>query len=165
MQFALLTREHLAAIGALAEDRDVQRFTRIPAGASAVEEWLTRYESGRRDGTREAFAILEPDFVGLAVAPRIERDARTVELGYVIAPGARGLGLATAALRMLSQWAFSSLGALRLELLIGIDNEASKAVARRAGYVREGILRSLHVRDDVRADTELWSLLPTDPQA
>ena len=52
---------------------------------------------------------------------------------------------------------------LRLELFISTDNVASKRVAERSGYVREGVLRSLHFKQDVREDTEIWSRLATDP--
>ena len=50
----------------------------------------------------------------------------------------------------------------RLELHIGDDNDASKRVAERAGYLREGLMRSVYFKDGLRADTELWSLLPPD---
>jgi RimJ/RimL family protein N-acetyltransferase len=71
--------------------------------------------------------------------------------------------VATQALRLLTEWGFSELDALRLELLIGVDNEASKRVAERCGYVREGVLRSVHFKLDIREDTEIWSRLPSDP--
>ena len=51
---------------------------------------------------------------------------------------------------------------MRLELLISIENEASKRVAVKCGYVREGVLRSLHVQKGVREDLEMWSCLPSD---
>jgi RimJ/RimL family protein N-acetyltransferase len=160
---ALLTRAHLPALAELARDPEVQRFTRVPTG-DAVTGWLARYEAGRGNGTREAFAILDDTgaFAGAALAPRIDRDARTVELGYMVVPAFRRRGIATDALELLARWALAELGALRLELLIGTDNEASRIVARRAGFHREGVLRSLHVRDDLRADTEIWSRLPED---
>jgi RimJ/RimL family protein N-acetyltransferase len=81
-----------------------------------------------------------------------------------VAPSARGRGVATAALRLLTEWAFRELEALRIELLIDHDNDASKRVAERNGYRREGVLRSLHVKQDVRNDVEIWSRLPTDPE-
>jgi RimJ/RimL family protein N-acetyltransferase len=159
---------HLAAIPTLADDPDTQRFTRIPVPPPPgfPRAWLDMYEQGRRDGTREAFAVLDEGdgtLLGMALAPVIERDERTVELGYVVAPHARGRGVATEALRLLTDWAFSELGAERAELLISVDNAASKTVARRGGYVLEGVLRSMHVKQGVREDLEIWSRLPTDP--
>jgi RimJ/RimL family protein N-acetyltransferase len=127
--------------------------------------WLARYEEGRRDGTREAFAIVDDEggFLGLALVPQIDRETRTAELGYVVAPAARGRGVASEALRQLSAWAVAELGIFRLELLISVDNAASKRVAEKCGYICEGVLRSFHVKQDVREDTEIWSRLATDP--
>jgi RimJ/RimL family protein N-acetyltransferase len=134
----------------------------VPAGFA--ESWLAGYEDGRRDGTREVFAIVDGDgtFLGIAVAPRIDLPARTAELGYMVVRAARGRGVATAALRLLTEWAFDELGLLRTELLISVENSASKRVAKRCGYVREGVLRSVHVKQERREDTELWARLPGD---
>jgi RimJ/RimL family protein N-acetyltransferase len=160
-----LAREHLPAVEALLDDPDVLRFTRLPEPPppGLAETWLGLYERGRRDGTREGFAVVDDGvFLGLALAPRIEREARTAELGYIVAPSARGRGVATTALGLLTAWAFAELGALRLELLVGVENHASKRVAERNGYRLEGVLRSLHFKQGRREDTELWSRLPSD---
>ena len=149
-------------------DPDVVRFTRIPEPVPPgfAASWLARYEEARRDGTREAFAIVDDEdgaFLGIAVAPRIEWETRTAELGYVVASAARGRGVATEALRRMTEWAFAELGMERLELLISVDTPASKRVAERSGYVREGVLRSLWFKQDRREDTEIWSRLAGDP--
>jgi RimJ/RimL family protein N-acetyltransferase len=47
--------------------------------------------------------------------------------------------------------------------MISVDNPASKRVAERCGYLRDGVLRSLHFKQDLREDTEIWSRLATDP--
>jgi RimJ/RimL family protein N-acetyltransferase len=148
------------------DDPDVQRFTRLPVPAPPgfPRTWLARYEQGRCDGTSEAFAIEDDagEFLGCVMAFGIEDDARTGELGYLVAAGARGRGVGTAALRLLTEWGFTERGLVRLELMISVGNEASKLVAERAGYVREGVLRSLYVKEGVREDHELWSCLPSD---
>ena len=162
-----LTTADLGAMEALVTDADVLRFTRVPdpPPPGFVQSWYGAYEEGRREGTREAFVIVDSpsgQFLGIAVAPKIDRAARTAELGYVVAPAARGRGVGTDALRLLTDWAFSELGMERLELLISIENESSKRVAARSGYVREGVLRSHHFKGDLREDTEIWSRLPSD---
>ncbi len=87
---------HLSAVGELAADPAVQQFTRVPVPPPPdfAHSWLQLYQQGRADGTREAFAITDADgaFLGIALAPRIDRPARTAELGYVVAPVARGRG-------------------------------------------------------------------------
>ena len=162
-----LSHVHLDGLSALVEDPDVRRFTRIPEPPPPgfTERWLESYEQGRRDGTRVAFAVLDvadDEFLGFAAAVRIEPEAQTAELGYMVAAPARGRGVASEALRELSAWAFRELDVQRLELLIGVDNPASRRVAERAGYVLEGTLRSLSVKPGLRGDMEIWSRLPSD---
>ena len=163
VQFA---ERHLPAFEGILDDADIKRFTRLPVPAPPdfPRMWLSRYEQGRRDGTSEAFAVEDEagEFLGCVMAFGIEADAKTGELGYLVAPSARGRGVGTAALRLLTKWGFGERGLLRLELMISVDNEASKVVAERAGYVKEGVLRSVYVKQDLREDHELWSCLPTD---
>ena len=137
---------------------------RCRPGSNASGSSATRRAGG--PAPREGFAIVDPaddSVVGLALAARIDRETQTVELGYVVSPTARGRGVATEALRLLSDWAFRELDALRLELLISEENVASQRVAERCGYVQEGLLRSVYTKPGVREDTQIWSRLPTDP--
>ena len=162
-----LSERHLNALTELIADADIVRFTRIPEPPpdDFVPTWIARYLDGRRDGTREAFAIRDErgEFAGLAMAPAIDPVAREVELGYMLAPAARGRGIATRALDDLTRWAFDELGALRAYLIINADNGPSLRVAERCGYVREGVMRSLHLKQDIRVDAALYSRLPSDP--
>jgi RimJ/RimL family protein N-acetyltransferase len=161
-----LAEEHVGDVGALLDDPDVLRFTRLPVPPPPhyARQWLDRYEAGRRDGAREAFAALDDDgrFLGVALAVDIDRDAREVELGYIVAPAARGRGVAVAMLAQLTRWAFAEAQALRIYLIIDVENVASARVAERCGYVREGVMRSTHLKGDVRIDAGLWSRLPSD---
>ena len=155
----------LDLLAELVADPSTRRFTRIPEPPPDGFEraWFAAYEACRADGTREAFVVVADGVdVGLALAPSIEREAASAELGYLIAPQARGRGHATTALRLLSDWAFDELDLIRLELLIGTENIASQTVARRAGYTLEGTLRSTHLKQGIREDTQIWSLLRSD---
>jgi len=163
----LLGESHLAGIAALVDDAEMLRFTRVPEPVpnGFAAWWLRRYEEGRRAGSREGFAVVDAadgSFLGLALMASYDREARTAELGYAVVPAARGRGVATAALRRLSDWALDELGAERLELFISPANEASKRVAERCGYTLEGVLRSRYFKQGRREDTELWSRLPGD---
>ena len=163
-----LAEQHLDAVAQIVLDPDVRRFTRFPDPPDPAfpARWIARYTTGRVDGTCEAFAAIGDDgrFLGTGLAPRIDRAARQLELGYLVAPAARGRGVASEILRRVTRWALHDQGALRAELLVAIDNVASQRVAERAGYVREGVLRSLHLKADLRGDTVVYSRLPTDPE-
>jgi RimJ/RimL family protein N-acetyltransferase len=163
----LLDESHLAMVEGMLDDPDVLRFTLIPVPVPRdfTRSWYASYEKARRDGTREAFAICDADGtpVGVALAPMINRGTRTMELGYMVAPQARGRGVATAGLRLLTRWAFER-GAERVELRISVQNQASRRVAERSGYTCDGVMRSAYVKQGVREDTEIWSRLPSDPE-
>jgi RimJ/RimL family protein N-acetyltransferase len=165
MRLEPLSKRHLDDVTALLDDPDVLHFTRIPEPPPAdfAVTWIERYERARVDGSAEAFAAVDDDgtFLGLALAPQIERESGEVELGYITAPAARGRGAATWMLRALTSWAFEH-GALRIVLIINADNAASEKVAERCGYTREGVLRSIHLKQDIRVDASLWSRLPSD---
>ncbi|GAA1020457.1 hypothetical protein Aple_088840 [Acrocarpospora pleiomorpha] len=86
-----------------------------------------------------------------------------VEVGYWVAPWARGKGIATAATRAVSAWRFAQ-GAQRLDLLADIENLGSQKVAMASGFVREGIRRGAGSRrDGSRCDMVAFARLATDP--
>lgn len=168
LRFVPFGEEHLDGLAGMLHDPEVLRFTRVPdpPPPDFARTWFARYQNGRREGTREAFAVLDAvdgRFLGTAVAPKIEREAKTLELGYVVAPAARGRGVATASLAWLTRWARDAHDARRMELIIRFDNQGSKVVAHRCGYQKEGVLRSLYFKQGVWQDAEIWSRLSTDP--
>lgn len=85
--------------------------------------------------------------------------ADVAQVGYWIAAGARGRSYATRSLVMLTRWLFD-LGAARVFLTIVADNEGSIAVARRAGFVHEGTMRSHAVWQGRRYDVMWFAALP-----
>ena len=158
---------HAPAITAMLDDPDLLRFTRVPDPPpdGFARQWVARYQAGRADGSREAFAALDENgaLVGLAFAPEIDVVAQEAELGYAVAPQERGRGVATAILRELTRWAFEECGLLRVRLLIDSANAASLEVARRNGYLHEGTMRCSFVKAGApRADVTLWSRLASD---
>jgi RimJ/RimL family protein N-acetyltransferase len=84
-------------------------------------------------------------------------------VAYWLAAEARGQGYATRSVRLLAHWAFETFPALvRIELWSILGNEASDAVARRSGFVEEGVLRSrLPYRGGYR-DVRCFSLVRGD---
>jgi RimJ/RimL family protein N-acetyltransferase len=98
--------------------------------------------------------------VGYAVKPH---DPGVAEIGYWLAPEARGRGAATRALRLLSSWALRELPIARLQLTTDVENDASQRVATRAGFTREAVLRAWFDDRGERRDAVMFSLLPGEP--
>ncbi|MDF5753815.1 GNAT family N-acetyltransferase [Spongiactinospora sp. TRM90649] len=124
--------------------------------STASEEW-------RRGGA--FFTIADPasgDWLGNIGLKRPDPHGNR-EIGYLVAPWARGRGLATAATRALTEWAFAR-DVRRVELLADLQNLASQRVAGAAGFQREGVRRASERRRDGRYyDMVAFSRLSDDP--
>jgi RimJ/RimL family protein N-acetyltransferase len=87
------------------------------------------------------FAIVDRNdmqLVGnIALAFR-EKNRKSAEIMYWLAPGGRGRGIATDSVKLLCQWAFDSLRLKRVTLKTHPENIRSLLVAKRAGFHRQG---------------------------
>lgn len=86
------------------------------------------------------------------------------EIGYWVRADARGRGVISRALTLVSRFAFEQEGAARLQLRADVENVGSRRAAEKAGYTCEGVLRSAHwnARLGRRQDWALYSLLPDE---
>jgi len=161
-----LAQAHVPALFELIDDEEIRRFTYVPTdpGEGFVERWIGRYERGWEDGTCAGFAVLDADdrLVGFAAIVHLDLDAREGEIGYMVSRAARGRGIAGRALKLLTDWGLGELELERIELRIDASNPGSERVADRAGYRREGMLRSVHFKEGRRADVAVWARLRTD---
>jgi len=157
--------EHVAAVQAFLSDPEILAFTPVPEPVpdDHAARWLARFDAGRREGSSDAWVVLEDDAVlGFACAPHLSRTTGDLEIGYIVSPGARRRGVATWVLGELTEWALG-WGAVRVELHINADNAGSRRVAERCGYVLEGTSRSTYLKPGRRVDTTIWSRLASDP--
>jgi RimJ/RimL family protein N-acetyltransferase len=99
------------------------------------------------------------DVVGGGTLHHLDAERRIVEIGYFALPHARRRGIATTIARLLSQHAFS-LGIERVAAYVNVGNVASERVVERAGFSREGVVRSMPKPDGRRVDKTLVWLLP-----
>jgi RimJ/RimL family protein N-acetyltransferase len=114
-------------------------------------------------GHAAVFAIADAhdDTLLGAVAVQAGRHRRPF-VGYWVGPWARGRGVAPRAVTLVSTWALQTLDVVRLELFVEVGNVASERVAGKAGFQREGILRSYDDGHDGPIDLVMFSLLPSD---
>jgi RimJ/RimL family protein N-acetyltransferase len=164
IRLRLLAEADQPAVIDLVKDPEIPRWTRIPHdyGPSEADEWFARQTRLRREGTLLNLMIVDAEsdrILGSCGIVELDWDEGVAELGYWLAREARGRGVVTRALHLLAAWVFDTLPVERLQLGIEPDNEASRAVAERAGFTFEGVLRSYFVNKGVRRDAAMYSLI------
>ena len=153
-----------AALEVACQDPEIAHwipFVPSPYTRAHAEEYLRACLA--TEGDRHPFAIVDPrdeELLG-SIDMGVNSYGYRGHVGYWVAAPARGRGICTAALRLISEWALDALGLQRLELITDPDNRASQRVAEKVGFQREGTLRA-HLRhpDGRVRDSVLFSLLP-----
>jgi len=146
-------------------DPEVREAGNLPAFdreglVASINELPTLAEQGRL----LALAAVEAEsgeIVGGGMLHHLDSERKIVEIGYFVLPHARRRGFATTIARLLAEHAFT-LGIERVAAYVNVGNTASVRVAERAGFTREGVVRSMPKPDGRRVDKTLFSLLPTD---
>lgn len=124
----------------LSRDPDVVRWTYYPPEMSEQSARQRIRRTRQRADARLAarYAVLDPDHGAIGTAGiASDDDSNDAEVFYALLPHGRHRGAATAAARALTEWALST-GVNRVLLLTIPGNAASEAVARRAGFARDG---------------------------
>jgi RimJ/RimL family protein N-acetyltransferase len=160
------TLDDVPAIAAACDDVEIARWIHqlpSPYRETDAREYVVSTEVAWHDRLGAFFAVVacaSGDVVGSIAAHVLDRELRNVEVGYWAAP-ARGRGLTTRALRLLSAWALREAGAERVQLRADVLNTASLRVAEKAGFTREGTLRAsgFNPREGRRVDYAVFSLV------
>jgi RimJ/RimL family protein N-acetyltransferase len=79
--------------------------------------------------------------IGSSGMHRINWKVPKVEIGYWVRTPYAGQGYITEAVAAVTEFAFTTLEAIRIEIRCDAKNERSAAVARRSGFTLEGTLR------------------------
>jgi RimJ/RimL family protein N-acetyltransferase len=140
-----------------------------PYREAEARAWTDQATSFWREGTATPFAVTNADnghVVGGVGFRWVREELGVGEVGYWLRSQARGRGLATRAVLIVSGWAFDALACERVQLRADERNVPSLRVAENAGFHREGVLRSVHfnARQNRRVDFVMYSLLPKELQ-
>lgn len=145
------------------QDEQIARFVPIPLPYTedAAHGFISRCEDEWANGRERPFAIADAttDEV-LGAITRHAPSGHRAEFGYWVAPGARGRGVATRALRLIVDWTLATTDLVRLDLYTHPENHASGRVALGAGFVREGVRRAWDLdRDGSPVDAIFYVLV------
>ncbi|CCB75073.1 putative acetyltransferase [Streptantibioticus cattleyicolor NRRL 8057 = DSM 46488] len=138
---------------------------------AAALRFIRARAQGWRRGDMASYAVVADGevrgYIGVAMPDARMRSGR---IGYWTIREHRGHGLATRALETVSRWCFRDLRLHRLDLVHDVGNDASCAVARRCGYLCEGVLRGgrvdlTGVPRDMHLHARIASDRAPDPEA
>lgn len=150
------------------QDPLIPRFTTVPSPymMTHAQFFVREQEPARFAAKSELLFVItegyegEEKFSGLISFHSVSLSNHAAELGYWIEVSARGKGIGGTAARMITEYGFQTMGFKRIEALVDVDNEASKALLRSAGYQLEGIMRQKVTRDDgEQIDMALYALV------
>jgi [ribosomal protein S5]-alanine N-acetyltransferase len=149
-------------------DPHIPLITTVPATFAEEEgrRFIERQWSRAEQGTGYSFAIADAGTgrgvgqVGLWL--KNVGDGRA-SIGYWVVSAARGRQAAAFAVRAVVRWAHHELQIPRLELYVEPWNTASIRTAEKAGFRREGLLRSWQEVGGDRKDMFMYARLDADP--
>jgi len=149
------------------QDAEIQRWTNVPRPylPRHAIDFVTSYsEQAWRTGTAAPLGVFDAatgELLGSSGLIMLQWDYRVGEVGYWVAPWARGRGVATTATRAVARWAQTALGLERIAWRAEVGNQASRTIAHHLGFRMEGVLRYGAPRHDGhRVDCWSASLLP-----
>ena len=153
------------AVSRACEASDIPTFTMMAEGLTVegAREWIIGGLEWWPKGIARFAIVLPPSDVCVGqVGVQFDFAMRRAEAFYWVAPSARGRGVASEALDLVTRWAFADYDIARVQLATHLSNEASQRVAERCGFQREGVLRAWEPVKDSQPDVVMWSRLPTD---
>lgn len=119
-------------------------FVPRPVDEAVVREHSERDRADALDGQPTSYAVVSASSGRLLgdIACRLDLPRMLIaDVGYGTLPEARGQGVASTALSLLTGWLLADAGLARVQLDHAVGNVASCRVAARAGFAQEGIRR------------------------
>jgi len=127
-----------------------------PYRQADARSWV-RLASG--EGLNLVFAIEVEGFVAGAIGlrPRDDIHALSAEIGYWLGEEFWGRGIATDAVIAVTNYAFETLGMVRVYAEVFEWNAASMRVLEKAGFQKEGLMRRSAYKDRKIIDQALYA--------
>lgn len=120
--------------------------------------WIDLNEA-KRNNTNFAISVGGGAAGGIGYTLGAYEARLTATIGYWLAEPFWGRGIATAALKALTEYAFETHALRRISSVVMAPNLASMRVLEKAGYVREGVMRNAVVKYGDVYDLVLFAMV------
>ncbi len=150
-------------VAAACQDPEIQRWTTVPVPylpRDAAEFVGVLAPTAWADRTGAAFCVTDGSgerVLGSCGLVSVDNELDVAHVGYWVAAGSRGAGVARRAVAALAAWAFE-MGVQRIELRIEPANRASTGVAEAVGCACEGVIEASDELRGVPIDQAIWVL-------
>lgn len=174
---------HIKACGFLLrpfEERDASQFAQavrestgsvgpwMPWCHSAYNEanafdWFKICHQDAASGSAYEFGVFSEDgseFIGGAGLNQINSKHAFCNLGYWVRQSRQRQGVATACVRSLSTYGFSTLKLHRIEIVVAVGNEPSSGVALKSGALLECVAQNRLIVGGKPVAANIYSLVP-----
>lgn len=138
------------------------RLCTLASEAAALEHLQYVAECAARNEMLEWHLFAGDTLCGAVRLHQIESGNRKASIAYYLDAGHQGRGIAAAAVRALLGHAFGALHFNRIELRCASGNAASRGLAERLGFSREGLLKQAEFLNGAYADHEVYALLRSE---
>lgn len=166
LEMSTPTEADIDAITRICQDPDILKWTTVPSPYGRADaEFFVREIVVPGWASKQALTWamrLNGELIGMISLTAL--DESMYEIGYWMAPTGRGQGLMVEAVQCVADYGFSAdgLNLGRIEWHAYVGNFGSASVARRTGFVYEGLLRMEGLQRGNRHDSWVAGLLPTD---
>jgi ribosomal-protein-serine acetyltransferase len=116
-------------------------------------------DCGRENEVFEWHIVDNGALCGAVRLNHIEEENHKASIAYYLGANHQGKGLATAAVSAVLGYCFSHMGMNRIELKCASENLGSQQVAKRLGFMWEGMLRQAELLNGGYVDLFVYGLL------
>ncbi len=168
IRLRLLAESDKDALVAAASDGELWnlKFTVVPS-ARTVDSYISVALSGWNEGTVMPFVTIGQSSGGVIGSTRfwkIDVVNRSLEIGHTwLAKSWQRSAANTEAKYLMLQYAFETLGCIRVQFTTDVLNDASRAAILRLGAVEEGLIRNERIMPDGRKRASMrYSIIDTE---
>jgi ribosomal-protein-alanine N-acetyltransferase len=142
---------------------EVSRFiSPPPTTVAGFERFITWAIAERAAGRYACFAVVPHGMqtaAGIFQVRQLEPGFATAEWGFALGSAFWGSGMFVDGAEMVLNFAFATVGVLRLEARAAVANGRGNGALRKLGAVQEGVLRRSFLKNGQFLDQMLWSIL------